>query len=151
MMSTRFVRASTLVLLIAACSSKSSPPKTNASGDTISNTAPLDAAAAGSAASDPAAGSASTLRVTGIDPARGDVDGGTFVLIRGERFMADGPRHVKVYFGSRQGTVVRFQSDTELIVQAPGGKANEQVDVLLIFEPGGELELPSAFTFVEKP
>jgi hypothetical protein len=98
-----------------------------------------------------ACGSADTkLKVTGIEPERGDVDGGTYVRIKGNRFIADGPRSAKVYFGSRQGTVVRFQSDSELIVEAPGGKPNEVVDVLIIFDPGGQLKIPNGFTFVEK-
>src|ERR1700759_2045401 len=88
-----------------------------------------------------ACGSSDTkLKVTGIEPEKGDVEGGTYVRIKGNRFIADGARNAKVYFGSRQGTVVRFASDSELIVEAPGGKSNETVDVLIIFEPGGELK-----------
>jgi hypothetical protein len=90
------------------------------------------------------------LKVTGLEPEQGDVEGGTYVRIKGNRFQADGPRSAKVYFGSRQGTVVRFASDSELIVEAPGGKPNEKVDVLIMFEPGGELKIPNGFTFVEK-
>src|SRR5580704_6580959 len=90
------------------------------------------------------------LSVTGITPAQGDADGGTYVKITGTRFIDDGVRNAKVYFGSRQGTVVRFASDSELIVEAPGGKVGPPVDVLVIFEPGGELKLPKAFTFVAK-
>ena len=90
------------------------------------------------------------LKVTGLEPDKGDVEGGTYVRIFGNRFIADGARNAKVYFGSRQGTVVRFVNDGELIVQAPGGKPNEVVDLLVVFEPGGELHIPKAFTFVEK-
>ena len=90
------------------------------------------------------------LKVTGIEPDKGDVEGGTYVRIKGNRFVADGSRSAKVYFGSRQGTVVRFASDSELIVEAPGGKPNEAVDVLIIFEPGGEMKIAKGFTFVEK-
>jgi hypothetical protein len=90
------------------------------------------------------------LKVTGIDPETGSTEGGTYVRIAGNRFIADGARNAKVYFGSRQGTVIRFASDKELIVEAPGGKPNEKVDVLIIFEPGGELKIPNGFTFVEK-
>jgi hypothetical protein len=90
------------------------------------------------------------LQVTGLEPDRGDINGGTYVVIRGSRFLADGPRAAQVYFGTRMGIVVRFASDRELIVQAPGGKPGEVVDVLVIFEPGGQLKLPNAFTFVEK-
>jgi IPT/TIG domain len=90
------------------------------------------------------------LKVTGIEPEQGDVNGGTYVRIKGNRFIADGARNAKVYFGSRQGTVIRFASDSELIVEAPGGKPNEVVDVLIIFEPGGELKIAKGFTFIEK-
>jgi hypothetical protein len=95
-------------------------------------------------------GNDTKLKVTGLDPEKGDVEGGTYVRIKGNRFVADGQRNAKIYFGSRQGTVVRFANDNELIVEAPGGKVNETVDVLIIFEPGGELKIPKAFTFVEK-
>ena len=90
------------------------------------------------------------LKVTGLEPTKGDVEGGTYVVIKGNRFMKDGPRNAKVYFGSRQGTVVRFQSDSELIVQAPGGKHDEIVDVLIIFDPGGQLKIANAFHFIDK-
>jgi hypothetical protein len=82
--------------------------------------------------------------------ATGDADGGTYVVLKGEGFMAGGPRSAKVYFGSRQGTVIRFQSDRELIVQAAGGIAGERVDVRVVFEPGGEVVLANAFTFVSR-
>ena len=91
-----------------------------------------------------------TLKVTGLAPEKGDIGGGTYVVIKGNRFIADGPRNAKVYFGSRQGTVVRFASDRELIVQAPGGKPDEVVDVLVMFEPGGQLRIPQGFKFIEK-
>ncbi len=90
------------------------------------------------------------LKVTGLEPEKGDIEGGTYVVIKGNRFMKDGPRNAKVYFGSRQGTVVRFQSDSELIVQAPGGKPDEVVDVLIIFDPGGQLKISNGFKFVDK-
>jgi hypothetical protein len=90
------------------------------------------------------------LKVTGIEPEKGDINGGTYVRIKGNRFLADGARNAKVYFGSRQGTVIRFASDQELIVEAPGGKPGEVVDVLIIFEPGGEMKIHKGFTFIEK-
>ena len=71
------------------------------------------------------AGSGAGLGVTELSPAKGDAEGGTYVLIKGSDFLASGPRNAKVYFGSRQGTIVRFASDHELVVQAPGGKPNE--------------------------
>jgi hypothetical protein len=90
------------------------------------------------------------LKVVNISPDKGDSDGGTYVVIKGNRFIKDGPRNAKVYFGSRQGSIVRFQSDSELIVQAPGGKIDEVVDVLVIFDPGGQLTIKKAFKFVDK-
>ena len=90
------------------------------------------------------------LKVTGLEPTKGDIEGGTYVVIKGNRFMKDGPRNAKIYFGSRQGSVVRCHSDSELIVQAPGGKPDETVDVLVIFDPGGQLKIPNAFKFIDK-
>ena len=98
-----------------------------------------------------------TLKVTGVEPETGDANGETYVRILGNRFIADGARNAKVYFGSHQGTVVRFASDSELIVQAPGGKVGDTVDILVMFEPGGEIKIPKdafenkkGFTYVEK-
>jgi hypothetical protein len=90
------------------------------------------------------------LMVTGLEPDHGDMEGGSYVRIKGNRFTADGPRSAKVYFGGRQGSVVRFESDSELVVQAPGGKNNEVVDVLIIFDPGGQLKIANGFKFVQK-
>lgn len=89
------------------------------------------------------------LTVTGIEPDHGDAEGGSFVRIRGTRFISDTPRSVKVYFGGQQGRVSRFESDNVLIVEAPGGRPNDVVDVLIIFDPGGQLTIPKAFRFVE--
>jgi hypothetical protein len=90
------------------------------------------------------------LKVTSIDPDKGYAIGGTYVRIYGNRFVADGARSAKIYFGTRQAAPPRFANDGEMVVEAPGGKPGETVDVLVIFEPGGELKLPKAFTFVEK-
>jgi hypothetical protein len=90
------------------------------------------------------------LLVTGIDPEKGDIGGGTYVRIHGNRFTADGPRSVKVYFGGHEAQIDRFVSDSELIVLAPGGKLNDAVDVLIVFDPGGKVNLPNAFRFIEK-
>jgi hypothetical protein len=88
------------------------------------------------------------LLVTGIEPQKGA--DGTYVRIHGNRFTADGPRNVKVYFGGQPAQIDRFESDGELIVTAPGGKINDVVDVLIVFDPGGRMTLPKAFRYVEK-
>ena len=88
------------------------------------------------------------LLVTGIEPEKGT--DGSYVRIRGNRFTVDGPRSVKVYFGGQPAQVDRFESDSELIVTAPGGKVGDVVDVLIVFDPGGKLTLSKAFRYVEK-
>jgi hypothetical protein len=94
------------------------------------------------------------LKVTNILPSEGDAAGGTYVRIMGNRFTADGTRSAKIYFGDpgkgQPGQFMRFATDSEMVVQAPGGKPGDVVDVLVIFEPGGELKIPKAFKFVDK-
>ena len=51
------------------------------------------------------------------------------------------PMHIKVYFGSRQGAIVALQRH-RVIVQAPGGKPDEVVDVLVTFSGRSELKHP---------
>jgi hypothetical protein len=98
-----------------------------------------------------ACGSENTkLMVTGLDPEKGDSAGRTTVRIKGNRFTADGPRTAKVYFGGHPAEVTGFENDNTLVVVAPGGKPNEVVDVLIVFDPGGQLKIPGAFRFVEK-
>lgn len=88
------------------------------------------------------------LAVTDVNPKTGDAEGGTYVVIKGHGFTEGGTRMAKVYFGGRAGEVIRFQSDRELIVQAPAGKPGEHVDVRVVFEPGGELKVPKGFQFL---
>jgi hypothetical protein len=88
----------------------------------------------------------SPLQITGLEPATGEL--GTYVVINGAHFIKDGPRMAKVQFGDRPAQVIRFQSDGELIVQAPAGKDGEEVDVVVLFEPGGKRRLRKAFRFV---
>src|SRR5690349_15664539 len=137
------MRALFLVVTLAACwQGKESPPPEHPPSPTPP-------------AEPPRAAPEEALRIDGLEPAQGDINGGTYVLLKGNRFLADGPRRVEVFFGKsaayRKATVVRFASDKQLIIQAPGGKPGEVVDVLVVFEPGGQLTLPHAFTFVNKP
>jgi len=93
------------------------------------------------------------LKVFGLSPNIGDAMGGQYVVIRGQNFQKQA-RTAKVFFGNNQGNVIRFSGNndsSELIVQAPGGVAGESVDVLVVFEPGGELPLiQKGFTYVDK-
>jgi hypothetical protein len=96
------------------------------------------------------AGSAAApaLAVTGLDPEKGDPKGGTYVRVIGTAFQSE-ERTAKVFFGSKEGKVVKIQNDTEMIVEAPAGKPGK-VDVRVVFEPGGEQKLEGAFTYEKK-
>ncbi len=89
------------------------------------------------------------LRVTGLDPRTGDSNGGTRLAVRGSNFQKT-TRTARIYFGDQQGSVLRFVDNSTLLVEAPGGKAGESVDVLVVFEPGGEITIPHGFTFVDR-
>jgi len=94
------------------------------------------------------------LKVTGIDPSTGDFQGGTVVTFKGNRFTKDGSRRVTVFFGNdgdwEKADFIRFRGDDEFMVRAPGGEAGKTVDVLITFEPGGEIRLRQKFKYVER-
>ena len=89
------------------------------------------------------------LKVTALEPRSGDHMGGQYVIVHGQNFQKVN-RNAKIYFGGIPGNVIRFSGDDEMIVMAPGGKPGETVDVMIVFEPGGEISIPKAFTFIEK-
>lgn len=89
------------------------------------------------------------LKVTGLDPRTGDANGGTRLAVKGANFQKV-QRSAKVYFGDEPGIVLRFIDNATLLVEAPGGRPGETVDVLVVFEPGGEITIPKAFTFVDR-
>ncbi len=91
---------------------------------------------------------APALAITGLDPEKGDPKGGTYVRVIGTAFQAE-ERKAKVFFGTKEGKVVKIQNDTEMIVEAPAGKPGK-VDVRVVFEPGGEQKLEGAFTYEKK-
>jgi|GEM_PF-2610498 len=130
-----------LIALLVGCGS--SPPPAPTAGAAAS---PI--AVSNSAAKDEPT-SAGGVKITAIEPAKGDASGGTYLRITGTRLLPIA-QSAKIYFGSKEGEIVRIASDSELVVQAPGGTAGEAVDVLVVFE-GGEIKLPHAFTYVAKP
>lgn len=86
--------------------------------------------------------------LTDLYPSRGELAGGTYVVLRGLHFT-DEARTAKVRFGGADATVVRFASDSELVVQSPAGTGT--VDIVITFTPGGERTLPAAFTYANPP
>ena len=87
-----------------------------------------------------------TLKVTALEPAVGSPEGGQSITIRGQGFMSES-RAITVFFGDSQAQVIDVPSDTEVKIEAPAGPPGEAVDVLIAFEPGGEIKLPKGFTF----
>ena len=49
----------------------------------------------------------------------------------------------------RKKATITKSTDTELVVDAPAGKAGETVDVRVVLTPGGESLLPKAFTYAK--
>ncbi len=90
--------------------------------------------------------SGARLTVTAIEPTTGAPVGGLPIVVHGEGFMAEA-RAIQVYFGDAPANVISVDSDSELQIEAPAGEAGVAVDVRLVFEPGGEVTLPRAFTF----
>jgi hypothetical protein len=86
------------------------------------------------------------LRVTSIEPATA-APATVPLLVHGSGFLAES-RTVQVYLGETPANVISIDSDTELQVEVPAGAPGAPVDVTLVFEPGGEIKLPQAFTFM---
>jgi hypothetical protein len=95
------------------------------------------------AASEPAG---AKLAVTSIEPASA-APATVPLVVHGSGFLAES-RSVPVYLGATPANVLSIDSDTELLVEVPTGAPGEPVDVKIVFEPGGEITLPHAFTFM---
>ncbi len=106
----------------------------------------LGAAGCGGSSSGASEPSASTLRVTKIEPTSAAPTGGVPLVVYGAGFMAES-RAIQVYFGDAPASVLSVDSDTQMQIEVPAGEAGAAVDVRLVFEPGGEVMLPHAFTF----
>ncbi len=88
------------------------------------------------------------LKVTDMSPMNGDF-GGERVTFKGHGFATGGKREIEVFFGDKKAHVLRVEGDDTIIVDAPGGEVNQEVEVLIIFEPGGEITLPKKFKYVK--
>lgn len=126
-------------LVIAACGGGKAAPKQPV-------TVAPDAGVVHEEPEEPADAAPAMLEVTGIQPTNGK--SGTEVVIYGQAFTKDQPG-VTVYFGAKLAEVTRV-TDTEIAVIAPKGSAGDVVDVLVKFEPGGELRLSDAFSYPEE-
>jgi hypothetical protein len=89
-------------------------------------------------------------RIYSAYPTSGETTGGAAVIIRGGGFTVV-PRTAKVFFGTKEATVVRIASDLEIVVEAPPADAEGFVDIRLEFTPGGSLTVPYGFTYRAPP
>ncbi len=94
-----------------------------------------------------APGGPHAVQVIEIEPRTGSPDGGDAITIHGEGFMTES-RTVTVFFGDAQAQVIDIPSDTEVKIEAPPGSPGTSVDVIITFDPGGEIKLPHGYTFV---
>lgn len=104
------------------------------------------AACGGKSGGSQSPGGAHSVQVIEIEPRTGSPDGGDAITIKGEGFMTES-RTVTVFFGDAQAQVIDIPSDTEVKIQAPPGAAGTSVDVIITFDPGGEIKLPHGYTF----
>ena len=89
-------------------------------------------------------------RVTGFEPKTGLASGGDAVVIKGQGFKTHGVPSVKIWFGEREGSNVRFRGDDTVVVDAPAGTAGEAVTITMVFDDSGTIELPSKFTYIKE-
>lgn len=85
-------------------------------------------------------------RIDSIYPANGETTGGTVVWIRGTRFT-NPLRTAKVFFGTKEATVVRIVSDNEIVVEAPATDIAGYVPLRVQLDPGGLVYVPTGFTY----
>lgn len=105
------------------------------------------AACGGKSGGSQAPGGPHSVQVIEIEPRTGSPDGGDAITIHGEGFMTES-RTVTVFFGDAQAQVIDIPSDTEVKIEAPPGAPGTSVDVIITFDPGGEIKLPHGYTFV---
>jgi hypothetical protein len=85
------------------------------------------------------------LKVTGVEPVAGTVNGQENVTLRGSGFQP-GKTSCTVRFGSKDATNVTILSEDRIQVTTPGGESGP-TDVMVTFDDGRTFKLPGAFTF----
>jgi len=89
------------------------------------------------------------LKIKGISPKEGPYEGGDPVTIYGSGFQEGGAKSVDVYFGTRKARVRGFEGSTKLLVETPGGKVGESVDVTIIFGDARRLKYENAYKYID--
>ena len=88
--------------------------------------------------------------LTAVAPPRGPASGGTRLTLDGSGFLLDSAGTNLVRIGGIAATEVTVLSDTRLECVAPGGPANQLLDVALA-NANGEATLAAAFRYVTAP
>ncbi|MED4754670.1 IPT/TIG domain-containing protein [Brevibacillus choshinensis] len=81
--------------------------------------------------------------ITSLSPNTGLTDGGLLVYIDGNNFE----QGLKVYFGSKEATVVTYNSNTRIKISTPAVGAEGAVDVKIVNPSGAETVKQSGFTY----
>lgn len=89
------------------------------------------------------------LKIKRISPSSGPVSGASPVTIHGSGFDSGGARDVTVFFGNRKATVMGYKGDSQLVVQPPGGKLGEVVDIMIQFGDSRYFTRKKAYTYVD--
>ncbi len=89
------------------------------------------------------------LKIKRISPNSGPITGANPVTIHGTGFQTGGAREVTVFFGNRKATVMGFDGDTKLVVQPPGGKLGDVVDIMIQFGDSRYFTRKKAYSYVD--
>jgi hypothetical protein len=85
------------------------------------------------------------LKVGGIEPPVGTVNGGENVTLTGSGFQP-GKTSCTVRFGTKEALNITIVSEQKIQVTTPGAEPGP-VDVLVTFDNGRTFKLPAAFTY----
>lgn len=85
--------------------------------------------------------------ITAITPANGPLIGGTVLYVDGTNFV----NGLKIYFGSKEGTVSNFYSATRLKVIVPPGDVPGLVDVRIVNPDNKEASLTGGYLYDAPP
>ena len=88
------------------------------------------------------------LKVTKVEPKEGPFGGGDPVRIHGSGFGESGTRKADVYFGQNKAQVLEISSDM-MIVRPPGGKVDEKVSIMIVFEHSKKIVIEDAYKYID--
>lgn len=87
------------------------------------------------------------LRIEKISPKEGPPFGDEVVHIYGNGFQQGQAKNVQIFFDDTPASKVSIVSDDEIAVRTPSGAEGDTVDILILFEDGGEKRIKDAYTY----